>query len=420
VAEDNEERPKPPAEAKPRKRNWYWLIALVAVVGVVAKVALTLPSQVTPSPDPSSTPPVSPTPTPSAGLDWQVKSVRDKLTDATSIEADAEHDMDSGGKIQVTGTCNESAVQFEFASFGKDGQGSSFETDGSDGDVAIRYRVDSGDASEFDSKTKYTNTAAIVFAYQMADPNQDSGVALIGQLAAALGGGPQDLRRLLHARQVRFQLPLAGGQTEVISIDPQDAGFQSFVSACKIDLKKFDEDAAKQQALTHACTTGDGMLRVIGPTSVTGLASGATVQPVADPDAVSKGKCTVETKIDNPWARPGAPQWSQQYVALDSLEAISDTPTKQQEDDALKQACTTGQGTLRMIANDTLEGAPPNESGQALALHDGVMVQPVADAEAVATGKCTVTYTFGTTDYTGKVPMASVDVPPVQQAQGSN
>jgi hypothetical protein len=421
VANENEEPPKPPAApdaGKPRKRNWYWLIAVVAVGGLAAKLLFALPSQMPPSPlSPSPPSPSSPTPPP-AGLDWQVKAVSDKLRDTTSVEADAEHDMDNGGKIQITGTCNESAMQLEFAYFAKDDKDSSFETEGSDEDVDLHYRIDDGDVKEATSKTKYKNTAAIVFAYQMSDPNQNADVTLIAGLAAALGGGPQDLRQLLHAREVRFELPLAGGTTEVVSIDPQDAGFQNFVAACKIDIKKIDQDAGKQQAVTHACTTGEGMLRVIGPTSVAGLTAGTTVQPLADSDAVSKGNCTVETKVA--WPSSYGAQWSQQYVPLSSLEAISDTPSRQQLDDALKQACTTGQGTVRMTANETLEGAPPTESGQSVAVVNGMLLQPVADVDAVASGKCTVTYSFGTTDYTGKVPMTSLDVPPPDQAQGSN
>jgi hypothetical protein len=311
----------------------------------------------------------------SGDLVWQVKTVTDKLTDAKSIEADTEHDMDDGGQIQITGTCNDSAIKLEFAYFAKDDKNSALAMQ-ENGDVSIRYRFDNGDVNAVTNNTDHSNTIAVVFAYQTSGSDDDGAISAITKLVNALGSGPQDLRGFLHARQVRFELPLANGTAEVVSINPQDSGFQSFVSACKIDLATFDADAAKQQAVAKAAA-----------------------DQKAQQDAAAATAAAQQ-------------QAEQQQAAQQQAEAA------QQNAEAVKKACTTGQGTLSAKGTTSIDLT----KGGVLDtwVYTGQVVQPVADPDAVAAGKCSVEFTHGEHDVAGRISLGSLEAANAPPAQAGN
>jgi len=63
---------------------------------------------------------------------------------------------------------------------------------------------------------------------------------------------PQDLRLLLHARTVRFELPIAGRKPETVQFDPQNAVLRRLVQDCKIDLANADAEAHENDATSRA------------------------------------------------------------------------------------------------------------------------------------------------------------------------
>jgi hypothetical protein len=318
----------------------------------------------------------------SGDLDWQVKAVADDVQNTKSLEADAEHDMEDGGKVQITGTCDDSSIQLEFAYFAKDKDDSAYETQGTEEVVHVPYRFDQGDPQEAISKTKYDNTADITFSYEKPEPsandtdesNNDTessdGFAkvLSGVMdeAAKLAAeeGPQDLRSFLHAQQARFELPLKGGHSEVVTINPQDDGFQRFVSACKIDLKKFDAEVAAQKAADKAA---------------------------ADRAAQEKAHAAAATE---------------QAAA--------------QATDAVKQVCTTGQGMLRVNDESIVENSQADGKPYAYSLAGGETVTPIADPTAVASGKCSVTFPSRYGTITGELWIKSLAVADSAPAPAAN
>lgn len=197
----------------------------------------------------------------SDGLAWDVGYQKGKLD--PQLEADATHDIDGGGQIEIAATCDSSSdasnITLAFSYFSKydkgDGAASSYDTEGSGNfeHVPIIYRIDNGESQQANSQTQYKNSANVVFAY--ISPNAKGSGDAAGDMAAGLMigltkmfGGIQDLKPFLHAHEVDFQLPLGGGGSEIVKINPQDSNFQSFVSQCKIDIGRIDAEVAKQKA----------------------------------------------------------------------------------------------------------------------------------------------------------------------------
>jgi hypothetical protein len=313
------------------------------------------------------------------GLSWSVGSEKDKLTDQVTLQASATHDMDDGGKVYLTGTCDENDLMIEFEYHARDKDKGTFETQGTDEVVHIPYRLDDGGVQELISKTNYNNTAQAVFAYEPpGDKNQPNDVSSsILNMTASLvkaflpGLGPQDLRAFLHAREVRFQLPLDGGKTEVVKVYPQDASFGKFLAACKIDVKRYDSEIAAQEAAKKA----------------------------------EEEKKAADEK---------AAQEAQQQQLQEQQAA------EQRRQEALKQACMTGQGDLQITGTTVVEGAA--HGIVAIYAFNGQSVQPIADPDAVNGSKCTITFTRGNSTIQGTVPLnyltvvADASAPPASSA----
>ncbi len=192
--------------------------------------------------------------------EWHIGTVDDKLTDSANVRATLEHDTPTGGKIYLTADCSPNAIQINFEYHAKTKDRSYLDAEGSEAVVRIPYRFDQGEVREVLSKTQYNNDADILFAYALPDPHETpmdvvSNGAFVFAQALLPGIGPQDLRGFLHAQEVRFELPLGGGAKEVITVHPQEDSFQQFVRLCKIDLKRFDADAARARRATDAGTT---------------------------------------------------------------------------------------------------------------------------------------------------------------------
>ncbi|HWD25749.1 MAG TPA: hypothetical protein VG387_01190 [Rhizomicrobium sp.] len=286
---------------------------------------------------------------------WSVGTETDKLTDAKTLVATSEHDTENGGKVFMTATCDSSTIAIDFEYHAKDKADDAYETAGEDQNVDIAYRIDNGDVQDAVSHTGHSNTADAVFTYEMSDAKQPPtfGDALMKGLGSMTGLGPQDLRSFLHAHEIRFELPLAGGAKEVIGIYPQEASFQGFVAACNIDLKAIDEDAAKQQAANA---------------------------PPSNPN--------------NP-----APNDTELTAAA------------QQDADVVRTDCTTGEGRLRVLTDAPLK--PMTDAfGVDLRLYNGLIVAPVANSDAVAQGYCVVAFTRLNKEVSGEILLK--DIQPMQ------
>lgn len=316
---------------------------------------------------------------------WNVENKPGPIGEAPTLTATLTQNDDNGGSVFVTATCDDTTIALEFEYHAKqdDDAHSRIETQGTGQYVHLPYRIDDSDIQEAVSQTNHTNTADAVFAHEMSDadaasPPQPGEVITKGvvKLFSTLlpGLGPQDLRAFLHAQNVRFEVPVSDGTKDVVVIRPQESSFQGFVAACKIDLKRFDDDVAKQQEAEKA-------------------AAQAKAEAQADTDARQK---------------------EQQEAAAQAA---------QQRADALKQACTTGQSVLRVTQTVNLEG---NEHSSTTYVFSNQMVQANADPEAVADGKCSISFARGTSELTGQVPMSALQVadsgsaPVTGEAQSDN
>ena len=321
----------------------------------------------------------------SSDLSWSVGYEKDKLN--PQLEATATHTIDGGGEVDMKATCDSdtdgSAITLNLEYHAKDAStnndaNSSYATVGSGAfeRVSIPYQIDGGEIQTASSQTDYRNSANVVFAYINPNGKTDAG-GMIAEMTGKMFGGIQDLQPFLHAHDVRFQLPLGDGTTEIVAVNPQDSDFQSFVSQCKIDIKSIDAAVAQQQADEKAA---------------------ADAKAQADADAAKA-------------------QQALQDAAAQAAQAGAD---------AVKQACATGQGTLRMTGAATnLEGAQAGIT--TVYVFSGQVVQPVADPDAVADGKCSVEFTRDGSDLTGKLPLSSLlflqpppDAQPAQAPQAAN
>jgi hypothetical protein len=293
---------------------------------------------------------------------WEVATDTDKLTGAKSPKATLRHATDDGGTINVTATCDSSTIAFDFEYHAKtdDDAHSAFEMQGEGQYIHIPYRIDSGEVQEVVSKAQYANLAEAVFAYDLPNASgpAQSGDPLMNGIAAmatafAPGLGPQDLRKFLHANEVRFELPLAGGKSEVVGVRPQDAAFQEFVAACRIDLAAFDADAGKKDADARAA---------------------------ADQKAADQAKANLEAK-----------QHDDAIVAAAQARVV-----------AMKNACTTGGVTLRVLGGTTLS-APDNEAENIGRVDYGQIIETIADPAAVARGFCLIHFARDGQDVKGMI-----------------
>jgi hypothetical protein len=78
----------------------------------------------------------------------------------------------------------------------------------------------------------------------------------------------------------------------------------------------------------------------------------------------------------------------------------------QQRTDAVRQTCLTGRGTLNVVGATFVDGARFHVPS--VWANDGQMVQPVADPDAVASGKCTVDFRQGGHSFVGRIAMGSL------------
>ncbi len=189
-------------------------------------------------------------------LTWVVGHDSTKLD--SPLEAIATHEIDGGGTIDIEATCENveagSAITLEFQYYSKDykpkdDSSSYYDTDGK-GFVAVPYRIDGGGIQTAVNKIQFKNAASVTFAYFPEDYLSSIGGWIRSLLVrqALESGALGELQAFLHAREVDFQLPLGGGITEIVKVNPQDGQFQNFISQCAIDVAKIDAAVAKKRA----------------------------------------------------------------------------------------------------------------------------------------------------------------------------
>jgi hypothetical protein len=298
----------------------------------------------------------------SSGLQWHLHDDPGPIGEPATWSATATQPIERGGSVAMEAICDDHTIglEFEYHASRDDDAHSRFEMRAG-GTVHIMYRADNGDIHEAVSQNNHPNTADVMFTYDMSDADQNGAAQEPGALVAAAtaaffpGLAPQDLRTFLHAQENRFELPLGNGSKAVIVINPRDRRFEELVMACKISLKRFDADSAKQRAADHAAA-----------------------QATSDEQAKAEAR------------------QSEQSTAL------------QTHITALTQACTNGNVALRVNSGPVnLEDA---QNAASVWVFGGQSVQAVADPEAAAHGKCTVEFMQGNRDVTGKLPMGSLDV----------
>jgi hypothetical protein len=107
-------------------------------------------------------------------------------------------------------------------------------------------------------------------------------------------------------------------------------------------------------------------------------------------------------------AEKAAAQRKAQQQAAEAAAQARQQQAMQDHYDAVKQACLTGQGTLTTTGPTALRGR------DAIFLSSGEVVQPIADPNAVASGRCSVTFTRNRREFSGTLSIAQLD-PPIGQ-----
>ena len=174
---------------------------------------------------------------------WELHYDKDKLTDLRSFRATLSRGIDGGGQLLMSATCNKTAIAVNFAVSNRGGL--EVYTQAGDDVVPVIYRIDGKQPQSIWAGSPRSTSADVVIASEF---QAYAGDVPVSGILALLGRSPLDLREFLHAREVRFQLPLSDGGKHVASIYPQEASFQKFVKACGIDIRKMDADAAKRDA----------------------------------------------------------------------------------------------------------------------------------------------------------------------------
>lgn len=174
---------------------------------------------------------------------WELHYDKDKLTDVRSLRATLNREIEGGGQVLLSATCNKTTIAVNFSIQNR----GSLEvyTQAGDDVVPVIYRIDGKQPQSIWAGSPRSTSADVVIASEF---QAYAGDVPVSGILALLGRSPLDLREFLHAREVRFQLPLSDGGKHVASIYPQEASFQKFVKACGIDIRKMDADAAKRDA----------------------------------------------------------------------------------------------------------------------------------------------------------------------------
>ena len=180
---------------------------------------------------------------------WNVGTETDGITDAANPSATLERSTPNGGRVDIEAECGQTTILFSFEYHAKREPDSSLAVGNGYGDIAFVYRFDDGKVQNLLSHSQFKNVATAVFAYEAKEQAPTtSGEAIeqaTGGLITALipAAGAQDLRALLHAKRVRFGLPLGDGTPYVFEFAPNEGSFRRFLAACKINLASVDRDA---------------------------------------------------------------------------------------------------------------------------------------------------------------------------------
>jgi hypothetical protein len=304
------------------------------------------------------------------GAEWSVGYTKELNP---QLEATAKHAIDGGGSVDIIAKCDSSggasSVTLDFDYFSKDDKGngadSAYDTVGSGNfeHVAVAYSLDGGEVRQANSQTNYKNSARVIFSYISPDAKVDpvsGSVIVLGKLL----GGVQDLQPFLHARDVKFQLPLGGGGTEIVAVNPQDSGFQDFVSQCKIDLKRIDAEVAKQQA---------------------------------DAKAADQQKAVAQAKTD------AAEKQRQQQLTADAARRV--------EEGNVIHACIVGDHPLKVENAATLSGDASPAATTSTDVPAGQIVTTVSNPNSYSAGYCEIEYGDGETAAHGFLPLAMLGMP---------
>jgi TPR repeat protein len=183
-------------------------------------------------------------------LSWEVEDEKDMITNKTTHTAISSGTFGDGVSLDVRAICDGMGVEFVFETYrGQTPVPLAWDHD----KLPMRIRID-GQVHVAGGQSKYSNQAAIEFydpaAAQKvlvgnlpsAQDNQNSVGVLFNRLMgkSALLALPSvaagKLSELNNAQSVLVELPLAGGSSNVVDLNPRDAMLKTIIRKCMADI----------------------------------------------------------------------------------------------------------------------------------------------------------------------------------------
>src|SRR5260221_2015813 len=151
---------------------------------------------------------------------WQFEHKRDPMEDQEIYSAYKDNYTERGENIQTIAECETDSVVLSFIYLDKDGGPTGLSYKGmSVGDsqkmlwVPIKYRVGESESQTTVSISEYRNQARLKLFRRDA------------------ANGPS-IEQIERAQILRVQLPLANGDTPIITLNAGESGFRDFLEAC--------------------------------------------------------------------------------------------------------------------------------------------------------------------------------------------
>jgi hypothetical protein len=183
-----------------------------------------------------------------AMLSWQVKDVKDAMTDVVTHKTVSYLDFPNGTSLEASAKCSGLGVEFTLAMYSGDEKPSTLAW--KDNTTQVRVRIDGATVRIARVAKEYTNAARLVFydpdgakSYMERSVSSSCkkddimcGSIAKAQIKVAMDqlqeNTPGTLDVLAKAASVRVELALAGGRTNVFDLNPQDQALKGVMREC--------------------------------------------------------------------------------------------------------------------------------------------------------------------------------------------
>jgi hypothetical protein len=210
----------------------------ISVAGLSARVAVA---------QNNGTPPANSDAAPTA-LSWQVKDAKDAMTDVVTHKTVSYLDFPDGTSLEASAKCSALGVEFTLGMYSGNEKPSTLAW--KDDTTQVRVRIDGANVRVARVAMEYTNAARLVFYDPDAAMNyMEKSVSssckkddmMCGPLANAQikvamdklrENAPGTLDVLAKAANVRVELVLANGRTNVFDLNPQDNTVKNVIHEC--------------------------------------------------------------------------------------------------------------------------------------------------------------------------------------------